>query len=126
MAKRVFIVDDEHITNVINKRIIKTINPQVEVLDFTDPQEAFKQMRDKQPALVFLDLNMPELNGWDYLAKMEQEQLDIKVIIVTSSTSVVDRRRSTQFTNVIDYMEKPASLEALRFYLSDDAAQQVA
>ncbi|HAN37527.1 MAG TPA: hypothetical protein DCQ29_01375, partial [Chitinophagaceae bacterium] len=73
----------------------KTINPQVEVLDFTDPQEAFKQMRDKQPALVFLDLNMPELNGWDYLAKMEQEQLDIKVIIVTSSTSVVDRRRST-------------------------------
>ncbi|HAI85001.1 MAG TPA: hypothetical protein DCL43_15155 [Chitinophagaceae bacterium] len=126
MAKRVFIVDDEHITNVINKRIIKTINPQVEVLDFTDPQEAFKQMRDKQPALVFLDLNMPELNGWDYLAKMEQEQLDIKVIIVTSSTSVVDRRRSTQFTNVIDYMEKPASLEALRFYLTDDAAQQVA
>jgi DNA-binding NtrC family response regulator len=126
MAKRVFIVDDEHITNVINKRIIKTINPQVEVLDFTDPQEAFKQMRDKQPALVFLDLNMPELNGWEYLAKMEQEQLDIKVIIVTSSTSVVDRRRSTQFTNVIDYMEKPASLEALRFYLANDAAQQVA
>ncbi len=107
------LVDDAEIANIIMKKIISFLMLNVDVFDFTNPDEAYEEMKTLNPDLIFLDLNMPWLNGWDYLEKMKKENYNFKVIIVTSSTSYVDKERVVEFPNVIDYLEKPVSKEQI-------------
>lgn len=59
--------------------------------------------------LIFLDLNMPKMSGWDFLEKLMQLNLAIKykVIIVTSSLSHHDRIKSQLYAQIEDFWEKP-------------------
>lgn len=107
------LVDDAEIANIIMKKIISFLMLNVDVFDFTNPDEAYEEMKTLNPDLIFLDLNMPWLNGWDYLERMKKENYNFKVIIVTSSTSYVDKERVVEFSNVIDYLEKPVSKEQI-------------
>ncbi len=107
------LVDDAEIANIIMKKIISFLMLNVDVFDFTNPDEAYEEMKIIKPDLIFLDLNMPWLNGWDYLEKMKKEEYNYKVIIVTSSTSYIDKERVAEFSNIIDYLEKPVSKELI-------------
>ncbi|HVX25649.1 MAG TPA: response regulator [Parafilimonas sp.] len=113
MKHKIMLVDDAEIANIIMKKIISFLMLNVDVFDFTNPDEAYEEMKTLNPDLIFLDLNMPWLNGWDYLEKMKKENYNFKVIIVTSSTSYVDKERVVEFPNVIDYLEKPVSKEQI-------------
>lgn len=59
--------------------------------------------------LIFLDLNMPKINGWDFLDRLGEKikYADIKVVIVTSSLSNIEREKSKEYVAVIDFWEKP-------------------
>ena len=118
MKPKVMLIDDAEIANIIMKKIISFLMLDVEVFDFTNPDEAYEEMKVIQPNLIFLDLNMPWLNGWDYLEKMKKENYNCKVIIVTSSTSYVDKERVVEFPNIIDYLEKPVTKEQILKHLN--------
>jgi two-component SAPR family response regulator len=118
MRQKIMLIDDAEIANIIMKKLITFLLLDVEVYDYTNPDEAYEAMQTIKPNLIFLDLNMPWLNGWDFLERMKTDNYNYKVIIVTSSTSYIDKERCVNFPNVIDYFEKPVSKEQILKYLN--------
>jgi CheY-like chemotaxis protein len=61
--------------------------------------------------IVLLDLNMPVMNGWEFLEKINETNINspVYVIIVTSSVDMRDRGKADSFKNVIHFMEKPVN-----------------
>ena len=105
----IFLVDDQPLTNFINKKLIAVTGVCKRVEDFVNPVTALDQLEDKNPDLVLLDLNMPEVNGWEFLEKMNEINTTAKVVIVTSSTSKLDQQKAEQYPRVIDFLIKPLS-----------------
>lgn len=102
----IFLVDDQKIANFIAMKLLSNIGLN-NIIAFNDPIIAFKSLTENYPGIILLDLNMPELNGWQFLQKMQDQNIDTKVIILTSSTSILDKKRAKQFKNVTDYYIKP-------------------
>ncbi|MBF9252781.1 response regulator [Pontibacter sp. 172403-2] len=120
--KRIVLVDDMEIFNFIMVTSIKNVNPAYAVHDFTNSLQAFASLKEIAPDIIFLDLNMPEMDGWDFLEQMQAQRLQYKVYILTSSTSELDRQRSKTFANVAQFLVKPVEEDLLKEILQDDAA----
>jgi CheY-like chemotaxis protein len=73
----------------------------------------------KKPQLIFLDLNMPVMDGWEFLdcfsSPAYSEFHDIKVIILSSTIDPEDLKKSKKYSMVIDFFSKPISKEMLEF-----------
>ena len=69
------LIDDAEIANIIMKKLITFLLIDVEIFDYTNPDEAYEALQIIKPDLIFLDLNMPWLNGWDFLEKMKKDKL---------------------------------------------------
>ncbi|GHA53884.1 response regulator [Pontibacter akesuensis] len=117
--KKIVLVDDMEIFNFIMVTSIKNVNPAFTVHDFTDPQQAFESLDELSPDVVFLDLNMPIMDGWSFLERMQERNMQQKVYILTSSTSELDRQRSKEFQNVVQFLVKPVEEELLQEILQD-------
>ncbi|APG59931.1 response regulator [Christiangramia salexigens] len=107
----ILLIDDQPITNFINKKLFQRQGIEEGVKDFTDPNKALEFLQDQKKALLFLDLNMPEMTGWEFLEKMKELDLNFKTIILTSSTSALDKQKAENYESVIDYITKPLSIE---------------
>ena len=115
----ILLVDDEYISNFINKKLISHIDASVNAIEFSDPEAAFDQLDYIKPDLIFLDINMPVMNGWDFLDKMAAEAKDYKVVILTSSVNAIDHKRAMKYMNVVGYVEKPATIATLAPYITE-------
>ncbi|MBS1687597.1 MAG: response regulator [Bacteroidetes bacterium] len=105
--KKIVLVDDAPIANFIMKRLINTAMPEATVTDFTSSQAALDALDSIQPDIIFLDLNMPLMNGWEFLEGMKAREMYYKVVILSSSTSELDRQQSINYSNVAGYFVKP-------------------
>ena len=103
----IFLVDDQRISNFVNKKLIEVADICNNVHDFVNPLEALECLEERQPDLIFLDLNMPQIDGWTFLDRMGKLKISSKVVIVTSSTSSVDRKKAKTYPQIIDYYTKP-------------------
>lgn len=120
MTPTIMLVDDSSICNLIMRKGLSLLPIETNIHDFTDPVHAFSQLPVLQPTLIFLDLNMPELDGWGFLERMRETGQQHRVIVLTSSTSAVDRARCDEFSNVLMYQTKPVTrtfLDALPQFL---------
>lgn len=116
---KIMLVDDKDISNFIMRKFIEIRKPDSSVNEFTDPQMAFEGITDFNPDIIFLDLNMPLMNGWQFLEKMKKNQLTQKVAILTSSTSNEDMEKSKSYGNVINFYVKPLTPDELARVFTD-------
>lgn len=105
--KKIYLVDDQPISNFITKKLLELEGFEGAVEDFTDPSRAFQSVIEEEDALIFLDLNMPVMNGWDFLEALKKNNIFHRTIILTSSTSKIDKEKAKKYSNVIKYMVKP-------------------
>lgn len=119
MVKNVIVVDDDYVFQIIATKMIQKSGIHQDPLVFANGEEAFNHLKEERPdpqeTLIFLDLNMPILDGWGFLDNINQCP-DLKkypVIIVTSSTNEEDRFHSNKYPQVIDYVFKPLELDYL-------------
>ena len=117
------VLDDDPVNNMICTKIIKKIFPEAYVLTFTDPDIAVSYIASTyesataSDAVLFLDINMPGLSGWDFLDAFESFDIRIKthlkIFMLTSSFDPRDKKRATENINVLGYFEKPLSVEKI-------------
>jgi response regulator RpfG family c-di-GMP phosphodiesterase len=111
---RVVLIDDDSLTNMLNKKIIQSINTSIPIFTFLHVDEALdflKETDQKGDALIFLDINFPQKNGWDFLDDYRHFKICSTVIMLSSSIDKNDKQKSKEYTMVIDYVSKPLSFE---------------
>lgn len=113
----VMLVDDDPMSNTYSALVVKKQNPNTEVVTFNSGTSALKYLKEEanpKPAIILLDLNMPVMNGWDFMEEYEKLNLEIEVVVVTSSNDYEDRNRTRSFNRIIDYFVKPITVENIR------------
>jgi len=111
----VCVVDDDPVFQFLAKKQFQRCSADISVLSFPNGQEAyeyFASMIDKTPLLprvVLIDINMPFMNGWQLVTKMQEMQIIeyTDVYMVSSSLSKEDITLSSSKTGVKDYLVKP-------------------
>ncbi len=112
--KKILLVDDDALTNMLNKKIIQVAIKDMPIEIFTNTEDPLKYLQMHDTAgeyLIFLDINFPEKNGWDFLDTYANFENKSKVIMLSSSIDNVDRDRARSYDFVIDYITKPLSID---------------
>ena len=118
MNMDVVIIDDDAVILFLHKILIQKSPLPSNVTEFKNASEGLEFLSSRSsetPLLVFLDINMPEINGWEILDRIkEMSQQKIFVVMVTSSINNSDREKAEAYPEVIEYLEKPLSSEACK------------
>ena len=117
------ITDDDPVIHFLHKMIVMNCGLSKNPLSFFSAKETMEYLDQhhgsKQSMLILLDINMPEMNGWQFLDMLDERGLEtIYVIIVSSSVNEDDRRKSDLYRRVIGYLEKPISETTLKTLLN--------
>ncbi|ACT60852.1 response regulator [Hirschia baltica] len=108
--KTVLIIDDSKASQHLTKYAIEFFDPTIKVLQVYDGKEALELLAtlETQPDLIFLDINMPAMNGHEFLDAFSQKGYKSSVVIMlTSSDQEKDKQRSMSFDCVKKYIIKP-------------------
>lgn len=109
----VILVDDSDIDLFVQKKVIEITGFSDKVLSFSIPREALdylsKQQVNNAPGIVFLDLNMPLMDGYEFLEEFGKLPIAAtsKVVVVTSSNSQKDLERAFTYPYVLSFVTKP-------------------
>jgi CheY-like chemotaxis protein len=129
MLDKILCVDDDPITLMLCKKVIERISFAVEIVTAQNGEEAldyFKKMKTEInngnqiefPKLTLLDLNMPVMNGWEFLgAYVKNGFQDVfnstQFIILSSTIDPQDVNKSKTYPMVIDFLSKPITKQML-------------
>ena len=127
MFQKILCIDDDPIALLLSKLLITkfclsseivALNNGEEALNYLSQFENLKKNKENDKLVVFLDLNMPIMDGWEFLEKFENELYanypNIKIILLSSSVDPSDIEKSNQFPMVLEFMSKPLSKEILK------------
>lgn len=109
-VKSVMIIDDSEMDHFLAKYIIGKYDPRIEILQAYDGQEAIEILKglSSQPDVIFLDINMPRMNGHAFLEVYSNwEGHSESVIMLTSSNQEQDKEKSLAYQCVKKYCVKP-------------------
>lgn len=115
--QEVIIVDDDEMVIFLHKIILKEAGLTDRPVTATNGKEALEYMvknpKKDEKYLLFLDINMPDMNGWEFLDELKRKSLEdmTRIIIVSSSIDAQDKKRSWTYSNVVDFVEKPLSTD---------------
>ena len=116
--KRILLVDDDQITNFLNENLLRESNITEDIQIANDGQEALDYVKkyclennisDQLCCdLILLDLNMPVMDGFEFLEKFNELKLkeNISIILLTTSSNERDLERAKNF-NITGYINKP-------------------
>lgn len=117
MKYTVCLIDDDPIYQFTARKILESTALVKEVYAFSNGSEAlvyFDKLVDTGskdfPDIIFLDINMPVLDGWEFLASYEKIQLPVEsppLYMVSSSINEADIQHSASFRTVTGYLVKP-------------------
>ena len=119
--KSVMLIDDNDIDNFINEKMIKSacfsenvyVHTSVKsALEFFKNLSSIKEIPDGLiPSYIFLDINMPILDGFHFLEEFENSSFEfnpkIKIVMLTTSLNPCDLEKTKPYKNVIKYLYKP-------------------
>ncbi|XZF14788.1 response regulator [Chitinophagaceae bacterium MMS25-I14] len=125
---RIFLIDDDAVINFMHKKILSRENICTDILLFSNAEAALNEIIDNpidmgtDRNLILLDINMPGMDGWDFLDEFEKQdravQSTYNIIMLTSSISVDDIEKSKTYKTVQGFISKPLTAEKLQKELS--------
>jgi len=108
MAPKVLIVDDEAFIRLLIEQTLESFEDQgLEILTADNGEEALKIIQTEKPNLVFLDVMMPKMNGFDVCQAVKRDlKEEVYIVLLTAKGQEFDRVRGEQVGADI-YMTKP-------------------
>lgn len=115
MMKSILIIEDSKSDQFLGEMMIKSVFPDIDICLATDGQEGLEILTNEavQPDVILLDINMPRMNGHEFLKEFsEGNSREVPVVIMlTSSDQEQDKQQAMQYTCVRDYFLKPITKE---------------
>jgi CheY-like chemotaxis protein len=121
------IIDDDHVFTYVLSKQMKLVNFSNSTMIFHNGLEALKYLKpilespEALPSVILLDLNMPVLDGWQFLDEFTKltPQKKITVYIVSSSIDAADHARALKYKAVSNFYIKPVTEKDLRQILAE-------
>lgn len=123
------VVDDDSSNNLICQFIIRKFDPQASIQVFKNPEEAlifikeaYTNQREISHTFIFLDVNMPVMNGWEFLdifREYDQYIRDQFTIYMLSSSVDDYKKEAVQYPMVSGFFSKPLKVEYLHRITAD-------
>lgn len=126
MDPRVMIVDDDAGVLFLHELMVRESGMSENIRTFNSAEKGLAHLRESlgkgEKFLVFLDINMPGMSGWDFLKTLENLDFhtNVYVIMVTSSVDRSDREESGKYRHVVDFIEKPLNLETCKIVMNHE------
>lgn len=127
--KHFIIIDDDPASNIISESFLTEVFGRTSVKVFTDPWLGLKHLineytlANSREAVLFLDLNMPQMNGWEFLAHFdglgEVIAGKVRIYILSSSIDQRDITRAGNTKHIVSFVSKPLNrqrIEALDMF----------
>lgn len=116
------LVDDDALCNEVSRMVLEDAFGEVDIKAFTRPEEGLEFIAREYPknsghTIVFLDINMPRIDGWQFLEQYEKFGEEIKqqinIYVLSSSIDRADRNRAEVNPNVEGFISKPLDIAIL-------------
>jgi CheY-like chemotaxis protein len=118
----ILLIDDDMTVNFIHAQIIETekITDSLRVAETAE--SALQILSAEKPDLILLDLNMPKINGWEFIAEYKKRipaAQRSRIVILSSSANPDDKVRAEKAPEISGFYNKPLTKEALREIYTD-------
>lgn len=120
----VALVDDDRVYQFTTERMLQRLSHEVNFRWFKDGEEALGYLQDHAseteslPDLLILDINMPFMDGWQFLDAYAKRKSalakHIDIFMISSSADERDQVRARGYSDVAGYLEKPITADLLR------------
>jgi CheY-like chemotaxis protein len=128
-AVSILLVDDDEINNFISVKLIKKTLLNTEISTCLNGKFAIELLveiqetnPDKLPDYILLDINMPIMNGWEFLEEYKRLGIDpngkSKIFIISSSVFNNDINKAKSYSLVKDFISKPLSVDKIKEVLN--------
>jgi len=120
--KSVLLIDDSYIDNLINRKILESSQFADEIVVMDSPVKAIEYLdkcydEHELPEIIFLDIRMPEMNGFEFLQKVKNiggvDSADLKIYVLSSSLDPNDLKKIEGNNLVTKFIGKPLTVRAL-------------
>jgi len=112
--KCILLIDDDEEDNFFHKIVINDMNITESIQVAHNGIEALEFLTKENqtaPELIFLDINMPKMNGWEFLEAYQKlnapQKAKLVVVMLTTSINPVDQKRAEQFPEIANFNSKP-------------------
>lgn len=117
--EKIILIDDSETTNFLNQILIKKVDSEVPVETFMFPLDAvdfFKANSGIKNHLIFVDINMPAMDGWEVVKILEGMGIHKTntIIMLTSSIHKDDKLRADSTESIHDFVTKPLKISILQ------------
>ena len=125
--KTIMLIDDNEIDNLINQKIVEASNICENIFSHTGGKSAIEFLKNMEkiasaiealPEVIFLDIDMPLMDGFQFLEEFESltdsTKAHCKIVMLTSSINPQDMNKSQKYTFVKKYINKPLTQDNLR------------
>jgi len=120
MTAQILLIDDDVDDELIFREIIEEISPNIECISARNGLEALNQLgrMNPVPTMIFLDLNMPIISGWECLDRIRKDQRTTQtpVVIMTTSDNQADKQKALSL-GATAFLTKTADLHSLRLII---------
>lgn len=121
--QKALVIDDSDMDLLVNQTILRTIKFAREIVTRNTGKEAITYLRqiiadpnDPLPDFILLDINMPIMNGFEFLEQFEtivEAGNKCKIAVITSSEDLEDIQKVSSFKSVVGYLVKPLDIDSL-------------
>ncbi len=116
---KILLIDDDPSINYLNKLVIDMSPIKAEVSEHTKANIAFEEISTGQiaPELILLDINMPDMNGWDFAKSYEslpESYRKSKIVILSSSINPRDKAKAETNQVIHGFFSKPLTIASIQ------------
>jgi len=126
----ILLIDDDLDDNFFHKIVIEDMNvaDTIEIAENgLDALTFLKKENQTAPDLIFLDINMPKMNGWEFLEAYKKlnvnQKAKVVVVMLTTSINPADKKRAEQFPEITGFNSKPLTGEIMNEILEKNFSE---
>lgn len=121
MIDKAYIIDDDEVSLFLTSMLLESGSYVKQIESFENAETALKALEQEDqmaiPDVIFLDLNMPDLSGWEFLDILSQREnkylKKCKVIILSSSVDNIEKEKAKTYKLVSAFLHKPLDEDEL-------------